>query len=281
MTHGPVAGRNRAPAAAVLAAERDGMTGAAAITVASLNLHCGLTQGGEPYDVAAALAGLDADVIALQETWRATGADDDPVAASARALGARLIRSWLHSGDSLARLAIAPRPDPGSFGIAIVSRLPVSEYQVVDLGRVPGDRIRRAAQVVSVLAPDGQVLRLANAHLTPMFTSPLQLLWLSLSLRQMRGGGPGRPAAPAVIVGDLNMPRLATVIAAGYAPVVRGRTWPADRPVIQLDHILISSGLAGARARILEPVGSDHRPIRAALELTGDGLSRDPDRGET
>jgi endonuclease/exonuclease/phosphatase family metal-dependent hydrolase len=240
-----------------------------AITVASLNLHCGFTQRGEPYDVTAALSSLDADVIAVQESWRATGADDDPVAASARSLGARLIRSWLHSGESLASLAIAARPDPGSFGIAIVSRLPVTGYEVVDLGRAPGDRIRRAAQVVSVLTPGGQPLRLANAHLTHKFTSPVQLAWLSRRLRQIRGApAPGRAAAPAVIVGDLNMPRLATVTAVGYAPVIRGRTWPADRPVIQLDHMLVSQGLAGAGARVLEPVGSDHRPIRAALELS-------------
>ena len=39
------------------------------ITVASLNLHWGLGLLGQPYDVAAAVCQLDAEVICLQEAW--------------------------------------------------------------------------------------------------------------------------------------------------------------------------------------------------------------------
>ncbi len=71
------------------------------LTVASLNLHCGLGWRGEPYDVAAAIRGLDAAVICLQEAWlpkadeAAIGAGSgglggpaDAIAEAARSLGA-------------------------------------------------------------------------------------------------------------------------------------------------------------------------------------------------
>jgi endonuclease/exonuclease/phosphatase family metal-dependent hydrolase len=232
------------------------LTGEAAVTIGSLNLHCGLSGRGQPFDVAAALAGLDADIIAVQEAWWTAGGAD-AVAAAARALGAKMIRTQVSAGASLAELSIAPLPERGNWGIAVLSRLPVTDYETVDLGRAPGDVVSRAALVCWVQAPGGWPLRLVNAHLTHRLTSPAQLIRLTAHL--------ARTPTPTVIVGDLNMPRLATWVAAGYAPTVRGRTFPAHRPVIQLDHLLASPQLAADHATVLDPVGSDHLPIRARL----------------
>ena len=229
---------------------------AAAVTISSLNLHCGLSGRGQPFDVPAALGRLCADIIAVQETWRtADGADG--VAAAARALDAQLIRADVSTGASLAELGIAPQPDRGDWGIAVLTTLPVTGYETVDLGRAPGDPHSRAALICSVTAPGGWPLRLVNTHLTHRFTSPAQLLRLARHL--------GRQPVPTVIVGDLNMPRLATWVAAGYAPTVRGRTYPADSPLIQLDHLLTSPQLTSIDAAVLAPLGSDHLPIRARL----------------
>ena len=63
------------------------------------------------------------------------------------------------------------------------------------------------------------------------------------------------------------MPRPATLVAGGYRPVVRGRSFPAGRPLIQLDHMLLSGAVSAAETEVLEPVGSDHLPIRARLSL--------------
>jgi endonuclease/exonuclease/phosphatase family metal-dependent hydrolase len=232
------------------------LTSDASITISSLNLHCGLSGRGHPFDVPAALERLRGDVIAVQEAWSpADGADD--VAAGAAALGARLIRAEVSTGTSLAELSIAPEPGRGSWGIAVLTTLPVISHEVVELGRAPGDRHRRAALVCSVTAPGGWPLRLVNTHLTHRFTSPAQLFRLALHLAP--------DPTPTVIVGDLNMPRLATWVAAGYAPTVRGRTFPADGPLIQLDHVLASPQLVSLDAAVLEPLGSDHLPIRARL----------------
>src|SRR6185437_6672294 len=58
-----------------------GLPGDATVTIGSLNLHCGLTARGRPFDVAAAIARLPADIIALQETWHPHPAPDSSEAA--------------------------------------------------------------------------------------------------------------------------------------------------------------------------------------------------------
>src|SRR5271169_4477857 len=78
------------------------LTAIMTLTVASLNLHCGLGWRGEPYDVAAEIRRLDAEVICLQEAWlpepaaaAGTGGGEPPadaVADAARMLGAALYR---------------------------------------------------------------------------------------------------------------------------------------------------------------------------------------------
>jgi endonuclease/exonuclease/phosphatase family metal-dependent hydrolase len=70
-----------------------------------------------------------------------------------------------------------------------------------------------------------------------------------------------------VIAGDLNMPRAFTRAAAGYADAVRGRTYPAHRPLVQLDHLLAGRRLAGLDGEVLDPVGSDHLPVRAQFSV--------------
>ena len=247
------------------------MTGEQTVTIGSLNLHCGLSAAGRPFSVAEAIGRLPADIVALQETWwprdGASGADGldatdatdgaggaDAVAVAARDRRAELIRAQIRDGTSLADLGIAPRPERGSWGIAVLSRLPVTGYETVDLGLAPGDVASRTALVCSVTAPGGWPLRLVNTHLTHKFTSPVQLYRLARHLA-------AAPPVPTVIVGDLNMPRLATRVAGGYAPTVCGATFPAHRPLIQLDHLLAGAGVDCCSAAVLPPLGSDHLPV--------------------
>jgi len=71
-----------------------------------------------------------------------------------------------------------------------------------------------------------------------------------------------------VIAGDLNMPGPATWTAGhGYRRVVRGPTFPAHRPLIQIDHLLAGPGVRAEAAEVLPGVGSDHLPVRAQLLL--------------
>ena len=236
------------------------MTIRPAVTVVSLNLHSGLSAGGRPFDVAAVLTKLDADIIAVQEAWWATDDGADPVAEAAQARGAQLFRSELSTGRSLAELSIAPRSDRGTWGIAVLTRLPVISHETLSLGQPEGELVGRAALICSVTAPGGWPLRLACTHLSPRLNSPAQLLRLTRHLAEAAG--------PTVIAGDLNMPRAATWMAAGYTPVVRGRTFPADRPRVQLDHLLASPGVTCMAAAVLPAVGSDHLPVLGRFSPT-------------
>ncbi|HEY2130727.1 MAG TPA: endonuclease/exonuclease/phosphatase family protein [Streptosporangiaceae bacterium] len=229
------------------------------ITLASLNLHGGLTARGVPFDVAEACHRVKADVITLQEVWR-PAAQPDEVTAVAAALGAQVRHRGLARNTNRARLGVGTDTGSGSWGLAVLSLLPITGYQEIELSHVPGDRISRAAQVITLTMPGGAALRVVNTHLTHRFTSPVQLALLT---RRLVAG----PQLPTVIVGDLNMPRVLTRAAAGYRATVRGRTYPAGRPWIQLDQLLIRGPVRVSGAEVADPVGSDHLPIRAQLSV--------------
>jgi endonuclease/exonuclease/phosphatase family metal-dependent hydrolase len=238
--------------------ELSGKYQAGPITLASLNLHGGLTRQGAPFDVAEACHRLKADVITLQEAWRPE-TQPDVVTAAAASLGADVRHRGLARNTSRARLGVGPDQAAGTWGLAVLTMLPVTGYHEIELGRAPGDRIGRAAQVLTLATPGGAALRVVNTHLTHRYTSPLQL---ALLVRRLAAGAP----VPTVIVGDLNMPRPATVVALGYRPVVQGRTFPAGLPLIQLDHMLLR-GVTATGGEVAGPLGSDHLPIRAQLSF--------------
>jgi endonuclease/exonuclease/phosphatase family metal-dependent hydrolase len=242
------------------------------LTVASLNLHHGFEKNGTPFGVTAAVCQLDAAVICVQEAWQPFGAGSEPEVTDQLADAAEKL------GMSMRRAVMCIRPGFGSehdtgqhdtgqhdtgqssgeLSIAVLTTLPVTGYRVIELGTARGDIIPRLAQVILLELPDGGVLRLVNTHLTHRFTSPLQLRLLQRQLA---------PGPATVIVGDLNMPRMIAARWPGYADMVRGRTYPADRPLIQLDHMLASRNLERISGRVLPPAGSDHLPVWAEFRV--------------
>jgi endonuclease/exonuclease/phosphatase family metal-dependent hydrolase len=78
------------------------------------------------------------------------------------------------------------------------------------------------------------------------------------------------PDSPGVLVGDMNMwgPPL-SLLMPGWSRVVRGATWPAWRPVAQLDHILVTGGVRTlGSGQVVRVPGSDHLPVRARVTLS-------------
>jgi endonuclease/exonuclease/phosphatase family metal-dependent hydrolase len=210
--------------------------------LASMNLHGGRRADGTPFDVVTACRQLQADMIVLQEAWWPAGRPD-AVAEAAHALGHRILRADLVAGTDLRSLGIAADASHGQWG----------------LGRTPGERMSRAAQLVTVTTPAGASLRVVNTHLTYRLFSPVQLVRLT---RRLAAG-----TAPTVIAGDLNMPGPVSGLAVGYSPAVHGPTFPAHRPLLQLDQMLTSRGVRAGDGRVLPPAGSDHLPIRACLRV--------------
>lgn len=234
------------------------------LTVGSFNLHGGRNSMGRTYAVTAALERLAADVIVLQENWRPHG-EESIARQAARTCGYPHIEELdLLADTALYQLGLVrdrTHDQPGTWGLAVASRLPLVSTDPVWLGHAPGDPSARAAQVLEV--PNGQrpALRLVNIHLTHRLRyGPAQLLRLLRSLR-------ARPETPTVVAGDFNMCRPAIYLARGYRRAVRGRTWPAERPLAQLDHLLISPEVRVTQAEAMADLGSDHRPVVAVLRI--------------
>lgn len=257
------------------------LSGITTLSVASLNTHCGFDSRGEPFDLASAVGKLDAAVICLQEVWhpaadggtRSSGTEAaDPVADAAKRLGAELHRAKLHTWPTLERIGIPQHSGPGDISIAVLSTVPVISYKVLELGVAAGDQVPRLAQVFMLQLPDGPVLRLVNTHLTYVGTSVLQLLRLLRGLHAEAAQASDH--VPTIIIGDFNMPRFLASRAPGYTAVVRGRTWPAEQPLVQLDHVLTSPDVVRIDGTVLPPAGSDHLPIRALLRIPARVSSR-------
>ena len=165
--------------------------------LASLNTHGGRGGDGRPYDLEAACRQFKADIIVLQEVWCPHDGPDQ-VADIAAALGTELLRADLLDDTSLRSFGIADEADRGRWGLAALTTVPVTAYEVVDLGRIAGDATPRAAQLITLELPGRGPLRIANTHLTYRLLSPVQLLRL---VRRLDAGD-----IPTVIAGDLNMP---------------------------------------------------------------------------
>ena len=237
-------------------------------TVASLNLHCGFGVYGQPFDVAAGLCQLEADVICVQESWLPVGGDgipaDDPLAEAAAKLGAGFHRVVIARPKRLGLARVPASAVPGELAIAVLTTLPITGYEIIDLGLAPGDDVPRYGQAVTLKLASGTRVRVVNTHLTHRLTSPLQLRTLRQRLRteaRQTGG------VPTIVAGDLNMPRSFAALSISFGTTVRGRTWPANRPLVQLDHILVDQSVKVIESAVLSTVGSDHLPVRARLRV--------------
>lgn len=233
-------------------------------TISSFNARWGLTVDDEPFDLHSVVASFDTDLVALQEIW---DPEDDPsrLHQLAEAHGYQVVDT------PLAASFIHPRPEittdlhqaTGTWGIAFLSRLPVTGFEIVDLGRLfdRWDVATRYAVLADVKVGPATVT-VATVHLSfamPNALSQLHRLKKVLSQKQL-----------SVVAGDCNLwgPAAAAALG-GRRRAVRGRTWPAHRPHSQLDHILLSQGLRADHGRVLPPAGSDHLAVQATIRVTG------------
>jgi endonuclease/exonuclease/phosphatase family metal-dependent hydrolase len=237
--------------------------------VASLNLHCGFGFYGQPFDVAAALCQLEADVICVQESWLPAEGDDggpatDSLAEAAAKLEAEVFRVVMIRPPILNLAGVPPSTGPGELAIAVLTALPVTHYEIIQLGLAPGDEVPRFGQVVTLELAGGATVRVVNTHLTHRLTSPIQLRALR---QQLRADALPAGRIPTIIAGDLNMPRPFAAMSINHDVTVRGKTWPANRPLVQLDHIVVDQRVKVIQSQVLPSVGSDHLPIRARLRV--------------
>ena len=231
---------------------------------ASFNIHWGRNpRSHEPFDLVDSCRALDADVIALQEVWRPDGGRSvaEQVAAE---LGYELFELWSSRAVVEPRCRIVGRTDEavgtGDWGQALLTRMPrgpVTEHRLDAFLLDPVDR----AVMTTEVEVDGGIIVVAASHFPHLeHISPL-LRW------RLRGLLPG-PLRPAVLMGDFNMWRWVTrFVVPGWRDTVRGATWPAPRPVFQIDHLLVTNPVVATDAGVVRTGESDHLPIRARLSL--------------
>lgn len=220
--------------------------------------------------LAAAVAELDADILALQEVDldqpRSGKADLTAVAADAmNAVHHRFVAA-ISGTPGATWMAATGREQPGTaaYGIALLTRYPVENWQVLRLPRIPFRfpmyvsgirRFRivheepRAAMVARIDTPLGPI-SMANTHLS--FVPG----WNRLQLRHLVRDLSGFPG-PRILMGDLNSDAPEHWRSLGEAP-----TFPADTPTTQLDHILTDDPTLSATAHAAPhlPI-SDHRAL--------------------
>ena len=226
--------------------------------------------------LARAVRSMDPDVLALQEVDRdqERSGRADLTAVAAEAMGAlehRFVAALSGTpGATWTAGTGEEQPDTAAYGIALLSRHPVSSWSVVRLpafpGRVPmvfGGRPQlvsdepRVALSAVVGAPPGPVT-VATTHLS--FLPAWNILQLRRVLKALR-----RCPPPSVLMGDLNMgPRTAARVT-GMHPAAAAPTFPAQHATRQLDHIL-TEGLPGPfQGDAHELPLSDHRALAVTL----------------
>jgi endonuclease/exonuclease/phosphatase family metal-dependent hydrolase len=220
---------------------------------ASFNIRAGLgTDLRRDADrVIAAIAAMDADVVALQEADYRFGAR--PPA--------------LPPAEIAARTGLRPLPvatngiSLGWHGNAILAR---ADFALDDLRRLDLPGLEPRGAVIADLSGPAEI-RVVAVHLGLLRTSRRrQLSAIGEEIARM-------PARPTVILGDFNewsrrkgLGRLAR----DYSLLTPEDTYPAGRPRVPLDRIAHSPDL---EARLLpvpgwaRPFPSDHRPILAEV----------------
>ncbi len=208
---------------------------------------------------AAMLAGLEADVIALQEIDERAGRSGG--VNQAWELGRRL---GMHA-------AFGPFMDfdGGRYGMAVLSRFPIRRVRAVPL---PDGHEPRVALAVEVRGPDGRALTIVNVHFDWVADDRFRRAQAEATaafLRTLR--------TPFILLGDFNDEPGSPTLAAfdGLAreadkPADARLTWPAADPEVEIDFVLAGppERWAPRRVRVIpETRATDHRPVVADLEL--------------
>jgi endonuclease/exonuclease/phosphatase family metal-dependent hydrolase len=243
------------------------------LVVASYNIHrgMGLDRRRDLARIADVIAEIDPDVIGLQEVIREEGPPErDQPAYLAKRLGMELVMG-----------ATRPHGD-GSYGNAVLTRLPVLSRGACDLSR--GVREPRGCLRVD-LGANGRTLHVFNAHFgLALRERREQLELLAAFIRDSAA-----LAGPRVLMGDFNEWHRGPItrnLKREFASPMRRmrRTHPALFPLFRLDRIYWDVELEGETFRAhrtrLSRVASDHLPVVARLRVkphtapyvTGDAL---------
>lgn len=218
------------------------------LTVGTANLNAATTDFGP---LTAWLASADApDVVFLQEFTE--------LARQALVRSPALAARYPH------RLAV-PQPDP--FGLAVLSRHPLSGMQTLQ----PQDLLD-TLRLRATVAWNGKAVHLSALHPMPPLDAPFAQARNRALVQEAQHLA--QAGDPALMAGDLNITPWARGLFAVEGSMRRANgvapSWPNAfgwLSVLPLDHVLASSGWQVLDSRIGPDLGSDHRPVVVRLVL--------------
>jgi endonuclease/exonuclease/phosphatase family metal-dependent hydrolase len=259
------------------------------VRVGTLNLASGRNSAGRSVDAAAlrsALAGLDVDVLAVQEVdvGQPRSHRVDQPAEVAAALGATdwrfaaavagtpdPFRSWTPVDPPVLR-GPGDAADGPHYGIALVSRLPVRRWSVLPLGagrarlplQAPDPRTGRTRwwwfpdEPRLAIAAELADCTVVGTHLS---FAPHTALWQLRRLRRWCAQLPG----PVLLAGDLNLIGPVPAAVFGAPRLVSGPSYPAAAPRVQFDHVLGPATPAPQRPEVRQLALGDHRLVTVTV----------------
>jgi endonuclease/exonuclease/phosphatase family metal-dependent hydrolase len=232
------------------------------LRIVTYNIHRsrGMDRRTRPDRIAAVLAAIGADVIALQEVIGAGPHGRSHI----EEIGAALAMGWV--------MAPTRRLRGHQFGNAVLSRFPIRHHAQHDLSWKSCEE--RGMQRVDIDVR-GRMLRVYNLHLGTAILERRQQATRVAAIvadRQVPG--------PKIVLGDFNewMRGLTTTLLSSRLKSVelgrflkRRRTYPGLFPILHLDHIyyagkldVVSVSLPRTRVSL---VASDHLPLVADIQI--------------
>jgi endonuclease/exonuclease/phosphatase family metal-dependent hydrolase len=234
-----------------------------AVRIATYNIHRGRGLDGRTRleRIAAVLAGIDADIVALQEVVGASPLKPGQAAE----LGAALGMGWVMAPTRHLRNAL--------FGNVVLTRFPVRHHVQYDLTWKTCEH--RGVQRVDVGIED-DTLHFYNVHLgTSLLERRHQAARLATLVHDKRLTG------PKIILGDFNewarhlgatdvlAQRLQSIDLSKH--LSRRRTYPGIFPILHLDHIYYEGKVEVMKVSLprdrMALMASDHLPLVADLRI--------------
>ncbi|UFS69185.1 endonuclease/exonuclease/phosphatase family protein [Geomonas sp. RF6] len=243
------------------------------LTIMTYNVHSSIGMDGKasPLRIAEVIDVLNPDVVAMQELDARLVRTDMIDQAH---LIARTLQMYYHFHPSL-----QVEEGEGEYGNAILSRFPV---RLVKAGPLPEEPVHasfeRRGALWTEIEVEGSPLQIVTTHFG---LNRRERLLQAQAITGEEWIGSTGCTPPLVLCGDFN----AVPGSGAYRRLTKGLrdaqrelqwqmpfgTWPVRFPMLRIDHLFISEGLAVRAVKVprtpLTRVASDHLPLLVTVEL--------------
>ena len=167
-----------------------------------------------------------------------------------------------HLGDYQLPSLVELRPplEPKPISLLFSTKFPILEHEILPLAHYGKDPRKSVLKVTCLI--DNVKVDIFALHLTVGLLPLGSLLQLNQCRKMIN------PLRPTIFVGDHNLWDFIVklVLPNTFKQAVNGATWPAKKPLHQIDQIF-TQGFMHHASKVHPAVGSDHLAISATLSL--------------